>query len=45
VESADEFPTQLLEWARENKPQWLAPPASIEEVRTLQKKGMQGMGW
>ena len=45
VESTDEFPTELLEWARENKPQWLAPPASIEEVRTLQKKGMQGMGW
>lgn len=45
VESTDEFPAQLLEWAKENKPQWLEPPADVEEVRLLQKKGMKGRGW
>ena len=44
VESHDEFPTNLLEWAKAEKPNWLKPPASVEEVRALQK-GEGGPGW
>lgn len=44
VESRDEFPPKLLAWARENKPQWLNPPASLDEVRQLQQ-GEMGQGW
>lgn len=37
VESADAFPPELLEWAKAEKPMWLTPPASLEEVRQLQQ--------
>lgn len=45
VESQEEFPVNLLKWAKENKPNWLSPPKNIEEVRMLQKgKGVPGWG-
>lgn len=44
VESQEEFPANLLKWAKENKPNWLSPPKNIEEVRMLQK-GKGGPGW
>lgn len=44
VESHDEFPEQLLEWAKKDKPQWLNPPKDMAEVRALQK-GEAGAGW
>ena len=44
VESREEFPPELLSWAIANKPQWLNPPASVEEIRALQK-GESGPGW
>ena len=44
VESHEEFPPQLLEWARKEAPLWLRPPADIEEIRTLQR-GAPVEGW
>jgi len=44
VEQLSEFPPKLLEWAQREKPQWLTPPASLEEVRALQQ-GEAGAGW
>ena len=44
VESQDEFPPALLEWARKEVPTWLRPPADLEEVRALQA-GAPGEGW
>ncbi len=44
VENHSEIPAQILDWAREEKPMWLKPPASLEEVRKLQK-GEGGPGW
>lgn len=44
VESLDEFPPDLLEWAREEAPMWLRPPADLDEVRALQT-GATGEGW
>lgn len=44
VEGHDEFPTKLLDWAKAEKPMWLNPPASIDEVRALQS-GETGPGW
>lgn len=44
VESAAEFPPALLEWAKAEKPMWLTPPASLEEVKALQE-GKAGAGW
>ena len=44
VESLDEFPPKLLEWAREEVPMWLRPPADLDEVRALQA-GATGEGW
>ncbi len=44
VENHDQFPEEILEWAKESKPQWLAPPKDVEEVRALQK-GEGGPGW
>lgn len=44
VESQDEFPQQMLDWAKAERPMWLKPPASVEEVRRLQK-GEGGPGW
>ena len=44
VDSVDAFPAPLLEWAKAEKPMWLQPPASIEEVRALQT-GEAGPGW
>lgn len=44
VESHAEFPEKLLEWAKADKPNWLTPPANVEEVRALQK-GEGGPGW
>lgn len=44
VESQDEFPKQILDWAKAEKPQWLNPPADMAEIRALQK-GEAGLGW
>jgi len=44
VESQEEFPPELLAWARAEMPMWLNPPASLEEVRALQS-GEAGEGW
>ena len=44
VESEDEFPPALLEWARKEAPLWLRPPADLDEVRALQA-GDAGEGW
>lgn len=44
VESHEEFPEQILTWAKEEKPKWLYPPKDIAEVRALQK-GEEGLGW
>ena len=44
VESQDEFPKQILDWAKKDKPKWLNPPKDIEEVRALQS-GDAGAGW
>jgi len=44
VESHDEFPKQLLNWAKADKPMWLNPPKNIAEVRALQR-GDQLPGW
>ncbi len=44
VESLDEFPQQMLDWAKAERPMWLKPPATVEEVRMLQK-GEGGPGW
>ncbi len=44
VESPDEFPTALLEWAKAERPQWLKPPADVAEVRGLQQ-GAEGTAW
>ncbi|MGB3754188.1 MAG: hypothetical protein WA954_09875 [Parerythrobacter sp.] len=44
VESHDEFDPKLLAWARQNRPQWLAPPADIAEIRALQEEA-EGTGW
>lgn len=44
VESTDEFPSVLLDWAKAEAPMWLVPPADLEEIRTLQT-GSGGSGW
>ncbi|MEN0050618.1 MAG: DUF1838 family protein [Bacteroidota bacterium] len=44
VESHDEFPPELLAWAKADKPQWLNPPADVAEVRALQN-GEAGAAW
>ena len=44
VESHEEFPKQLMDWAKKSKPNWLTPPKDVAEVRALQK-GEGGPGW
>lgn len=44
VESPEELPPDLLAWAREEKPGWLAPPADLDEIRALQA-GETGEAW
>lgn len=44
VESVDEFPTALLEWAQAEKPMWLKPPSNLAEIRALQN-GTAGEAW
>jgi len=44
VESHSEFPEMLLEWAKAEKPNWLQPPADLEEIRALQQ-GTAGEAW
>jgi hypothetical protein len=44
VDSTAAFPPKLLAWAQREKPQWLKPPASVDEVRALQK-GEAGEDW
>ena len=44
VESHDEFPPALLEWARRDAPMWLQPPADLDEIRALQTGAPVG-GW
>ena len=44
VESKDEFPPQLLEWAENEMSFWLKPPADLEEIRALQS-GEAGEPW
>ena len=44
VESTDEFPAKLLDWAKAEKPMWLKPPKDLAEIRALQS-GEMGKGW
>lgn len=44
VESEEEFPPDLLAWAKAEMPYWLNPPADIEEIRALQQ-GKEGTPW
>lgn len=44
TDNVEEFPEDLLRWAKKNQPMWLTPPASIEEVRKLQSQS-GGTGW
>lgn len=44
VESLDEFPPELLAWAKESKPQWLVPPADLAEIEAIQR-GDSGTGF
>lgn len=44
VESQEEFPKQLLDWAKAEMPTWLIPPKDMAEVRALQK-GEPLPGW
>ena len=44
VESLDEFPPDLLAWAKAEKPLWLKPPADLAEIRALQN-GTAGEAW
>jgi hypothetical protein len=44
VESTDEFPPVMLAWAKADKPNWLKPPADMDEVRALQKNA-EGTEW
>jgi hypothetical protein len=44
VESQSEFPPALLNWAKSEMPNWLAPPTGIEEIRALQN-GEAGTAW
>ncbi len=45
VESIEEFPPELLEWAKANKPGWLVPPADMAEIEALQKGEATVSGW
>ena len=45
VESQDEFPEALLKWAKKEKPQWLTPPESVEQIRKIQQQGMVNKSW
>jgi hypothetical protein len=42
VESEEEFPPALLNWAKTEMPKWLKPPTDIAEVRALQQQGGKG---
>ena len=44
VDSTDKFPSHILEWAQAEQPDWLRPPASVEEIRELQS-GKAPTGW
>ncbi len=44
VESHDEFPEQLIGWARKSMPFWLNPPADMDEIRALQQD-KEGTAW
>ncbi|MDX1292746.1 MAG: DUF1838 family protein [Hyphomonas sp.] len=44
VETLDEFPPELLAWAKESKPQWLVPPADLAEIEAIQR-GDSGTGF
>lgn len=44
VESEDEFPSELLQWAKDVKPMWLQPPTDLDEVRALQQ-GANSESW
>jgi len=44
VDSHDEFPPYLLEWAQSEMPRWLSPPEGLKEIRTLQNEPA-GQGW
>lgn len=45
VESQEEFPPELLKWAKSEMPKWLKPPANMEEVRALQQGETGGTDW
>ena len=45
VESQDEFPAQMLAWAKAEKPGWLTPPADVAEVRAIQQGEHSLPGW
>ena len=44
VESQEQIPPRILEWVKAEKPMWLRPPASVDEVRALQR-GEDGAAW
>ena len=44
VESHEEFPPALFQWAKEKMPMWLKPPADLDEIRALQN-GAAADGW
>ncbi|MEM9494685.1 MAG: hypothetical protein AAGA09_01685 [Pseudomonadota bacterium] len=44
VEEHSEIPQQIFDWVQQEKPMWLKPPASLQEVRDLQE-GKGGPGW
>lgn len=45
VERHEDFPEQLLKWAKETKPMWLQPPADLNEIRAIQRGDDLGKGW
>jgi hypothetical protein len=44
TDNPEAFPPALLDWAKRDKPMWLKPPMSLEEVRRLQQ-GEAMEGW
>ncbi len=44
VDSVGALPAGLRNWAEQEKPMWLMPPASLAEIRALQQ-GEGGAGW
>jgi hypothetical protein len=45
VDRHEDFPEQLLKWAKETKPMWLQPPADLDEIRAIQQGEDRGKNW